>query len=149
FVADERAATPTAAAVRVSPDRLLSLQQLARTIQRLRRAMRATAERSEQRLDMAARLLRSPAQQWHERMQRVERATTRLERSMRQDLQRAQSRLQLAARALRPPAVALPAQRLASLRDALVRAERRLLEDAARRADRHADALASYNPRAV
>jgi exodeoxyribonuclease VII large subunit len=149
FVADERAPTPTAAAVLVSPDRLHSLQQLARAAQRLRRSMRATIERGEQRLDMAARLLRSPAEQWRERMQRVARAVTRIERAMQHDVQRAQGRLQLAERSLRPPSRDLAEQRLAALRDALARAQRTLQEDAGGRIDRQAAALASYNPRAV
>ncbi len=149
FVADERAPTPTAAAVLVSPDRVQSLQRLARAAQRLRRAILATTERGEQRLDIAARLLRSPAEQWREREQRLERAASRMERSMRQDVQRAHGRLLLASRSLRAPSIDLPGQRLATLRDALARAQRKRLEDAGQRVDRQAAALASYNPRAV
>jgi len=50
---------------------------------------------------------------------------------------------------LRAPRLELPAQRLTGLRDALVRAERSLLEEAVRHAQARAGALALVNPKSV
>lgn len=149
FVADARAPTPTAAAVLVSRERAESLQQLRRMAQRLQRVVQITGEREEQRLDLAARLLRSPSQQLLERMERVSRAATQLGQSMQQTLHRQQARLVLAGRSVRAPALALPMQHLGALRNALVRAQRRLLEESDRTIERQADTLALVNPRAV
>jgi exodeoxyribonuclease VII large subunit len=68
---------------------------------------------------------------------------------MQQQHHRRESRLQMAGRSLRPPRLDLPAQRLAGLRDALVRAERSLLEEAVRSAQARAGALALVNPKSV
>ena len=149
FVADARAPTPTAAAVLVSREREESLQHLRRIVQRLRRVVRLSTERGEQRLDLAARLLRSPSEQLRERMARLARAATALRQCMQQNLQRQRAQVVLASRSLRPPVFDLPAQRLASLRDAMVRAQRGLLEEAEREISSRAAALSSVNPKSV
>ena len=50
---------------------------------------------------------------------------------------------------MRPPALPVQAQRLAGLRDAMARTQRRLLQDAGREVANRAAALASVNPKAV
>ena len=149
FVADARAPTPTAAAVLVSRERAQSVQHLHRIVQRLQRLMQFSTERGEQRLDLASRLLRSPSQQLLERAARLARAAKRLGQSMQQNLHRRQAQLELASRSVRPPGLALSAQRLVGLHDALVRAQRRLLEEAGRTVERQASTLVLVNPRAV
>ncbi len=149
FVAAARAPTPTAAAVLVCREREESLEQLRRLGQQLQRTLRLALERGEQRLDLASRLLRSPSQQLRERVALLARCSQRLAQATQQQLHRRESRLLLAGRSLRPPRLDLPAQRLAGLRDALVRAERSLLEEAVRHAQARAGALALVNPRSV
>ena len=149
FVATARAPTPTAAAVLVCREREESLEQLRRLGQRLQRALQLALERGEQRLDLASRLLRSPSQQLRERVALLVRTGARLAQAMQQHLHRRESRLLLAGRSLRAPRLELPAQRLAGLRDALVRAERSLLEEAVRSAQARAGALALVNPKSV
>ncbi len=149
FVADARAPTPTAAAVLVSREREESVQHLRRVGERLQRAMRAASERREQRLDLAARLLRSPSQQLRERLTRLARAAAQLTQGMRQSLQRREGRLVLATRSVRAPQLALPTGRLAGLQEALIRAQRRRLDEAGRDIEHRGATLASVNPRAV
>jgi exodeoxyribonuclease VII large subunit len=149
FVATARAPTPTAAAVLVCREREESLEHVRRLAQQLQRTLRLVLERGEQRLDIASRLLRSPSQQLRERVALLARRSERLAQAAQQQLQRRQSRLLLAGRSLRAPRLDLPAQRLAGLRDALVRAERSLLEEAVRHAQARAGALALVNPKSV
>jgi exodeoxyribonuclease VII large subunit len=149
FVATARAPTPTAAAVLVCREREESLEHLRRLWHRLRRILQLSLERGDQRLDLAARLLRSPSEQLQERFARLARLTGRLDQSMQQNLHRREARLLLARRSMRPPSLALPAQRLGGLRDALVRAQRSLLEEAVRSAQARAGALALVNPKSV
>jgi exodeoxyribonuclease VII large subunit len=68
---------------------------------------------------------------------------------MQQGLQRRKTQLAMAARSLQQPQVALPSQRLASLRDAMARAQRARLEEAHRALSGRAGALSSVNPKAV
>ena len=149
FVAAARAPTPTAAAVLVCREREESIEQVRGLAQRLLRVLQLAIERGEQRLDLASRLLRSPSQQWHERVALLARTAARLGQSQQQGMQRREARLLLAGRSLRPPRLHLPVQRLAGLRDALVRAERSLLEEAVRKAQASAGALALVNPKSV
>jgi exodeoxyribonuclease VII large subunit len=62
FVADLRAATPTAAAAAASPDREALLSHLAREASRLSRACARLVENAAQRVDVAARRLLTPAE---------------------------------------------------------------------------------------
>ncbi len=149
FVATARAPTPTAAAVLVCREREESLEQLKRLGHRLQRVLQLSLERGEQRLDLASRLLRSPAQQLRERIALLTGTAARLGQAMQQQLHRRESRLLMSSRSLRSPRLALPVQRLAGLRDALVRAERNLLEEAVRTAQARAGALALVNPKSV
>ena len=149
FVAAARAPTPTAAAVLVCREREESIEQVRGLAQRLLRVLQLSVERGEQRLDLASRLLRSPSQQLRERVALLARTAARLGQSQQQGMQRREARLLLAGRSLRPPRLDLPVQRLAGLRDALVRAERSLLEEAVRKAQASAGALALVNPKSV
>src|SRR5690606_13349428 len=78
FAADLRAPTPTAAAVAASPDRAELLAALERQLQRLSRAFSRGHEQREQRLDLAARLLKPPSAIWAERGARLAQLAQRL-----------------------------------------------------------------------
>jgi exodeoxyribonuclease VII large subunit len=62
FVADLRAATPTAAAVAASPDRAALDERVAQMRRRLQRDLRRIVETASQRLDAASRRLLTPAE---------------------------------------------------------------------------------------
>ena len=149
FVATARAPTPTAAAVLVSREREESLEQLRRLAHRLQRVLQLSLERGEQRLDLASRLLRSPSEQLRERVGAGGAGGRRARAG--DAAAAAAARVPAAAgRPLGAPArLALPVQRLAGLRDALVRAQRNLLEEAVRSAQARAGALALVNPKSV
>lgn len=78
FVADRRAATPTAAAAEATADRADAVGVLASRAERLRRAWLASFERLEQRLDLSARVLRPPSALARERSLRLEGLVARL-----------------------------------------------------------------------
>ena len=75
LVADVRAATPTAAAETVAPERDALLDALAATAQRMRARVEQRLQTHAQRLDTAAARLARPAQAlgaWRERLQRLQ-----------------------------------------------------------------------------
>ncbi|MCL4747509.1 MAG: exodeoxyribonuclease VII large subunit [Burkholderiaceae bacterium] len=78
FVADHRAATPTAAAQAAVPDRRGLLERCAALALGLARGFERSAATREQRVDTAARLLRPPSAQWRERARRLESIEWRL-----------------------------------------------------------------------
>lgn len=171
FVADVRAPTPTAAAELVSTDRRESLQRLRHQRVRLQQAMQRQLERLEQRLDMAERLLRSPARQLQahgqrleqlaERLQRwplqelprqemrVERLAERLQRAMASRLAESQGRWQRAADTLRPPSTDAAGFRLAQAEQRLTHAARGCWQRAAARLEMAENSLALISPLAV
>ena len=71
FVADQRAATPTAAAQLIVPERQELLQLLRQTEQRLARAMQRQAERVMQQLDLLQHRLVHPAQRLQQQAQHL------------------------------------------------------------------------------
>ena len=81
FVADLRAATPTAAAELASPDQPRMLTQLVSLAERSRRLLMRRLNSSEQRLDEVQRRLRSPEQRLSQRMSELMRLARRLQRS--------------------------------------------------------------------
>jgi exodeoxyribonuclease VII large subunit len=93
FVADMRAATPTAAAELASPDRLMLLQQLQQASMRLQRVMQHQLSQKTQTLDFLARRLISPQQQLALQQQQCQQLQQRLGLLMQQQLQRQQQRL--------------------------------------------------------
>ena len=78
FVADARAATPTAAAAAASPDRAALLETVDGYRRRLRRDMARIVERLEQRLDHASRRLLTPAERLDRDRERVKALARRL-----------------------------------------------------------------------
>ncbi|TXT26644.1 MAG: exodeoxyribonuclease VII large subunit [Gallionellaceae bacterium] len=78
FVADLRAATPTAAAQAATPARLELLQRLNQTAQRLGRAKLRLFERAMQQLDMVQRRLVHPAQRLSQQTQFLDHLQRRL-----------------------------------------------------------------------
>jgi exodeoxyribonuclease VII large subunit len=82
FVADLRAATPTAAAVAASPDRETLLEQLAATRRRLERDMERKLERGMQRVDLARRRLLTPAERLARSRERLAEYGRRMRRAL-------------------------------------------------------------------
>ena len=121
FVADLRAATPTAAAVAASPDRAGLVDQLGAVRRRLARDLRRIVETAGQRLDVASRRLLTPAQRIEHDRERLAQHARRLRRAMpdmiagRREVERAAKRL--AAGATR--AATERARRIAALRASL------------------------------
>jgi len=138
FVADLRAPTPTAAATLVVPDRLELLDQARARARRLSLAMDRLQQVREQRLDLAARLLRSPAAYWQGRALALHGLATRLQAATRGALHGPGVRLARASAALRPPRIAASATRLDAAADRLSRAAAVFV----RRRSEHAEALA-------
>lgn len=81
FVADQRAATPTAAAQLVAPERQELLQRLLHAAQRLARGRQRQAERVMQQLDFLQRRLVHPAQRMQQQAQYLDRLRQRLYRA--------------------------------------------------------------------
>lgn len=115
FVADLRAATPTAAAQAVVPQRGEMLARLAQYQARLRRAVQHRLEQGWQGLDLIQRRLLHPAQRVQLQRQRLEEWERRLRVAAHTALQRQQQRWQR------------QASRLFAVRPAVARAEERLV----------------------
>ena len=81
FVADQRAATPTAAAQLVAPERQELLQRLRHAAQRLIRGRQRQAERVMQQLDFLQRRLVHPAQRMQQQAQHLDQLRQRLYRA--------------------------------------------------------------------
>lgn len=94
FVADERAATPTAAAARVSGDRTAWLQAIGDRLKALARAFKSIVGERAQRLDLAARMLseRSPQRRLQNARERLARARKELRRNSREAMTRRRER---------------------------------------------------------
>ena len=149
FVADVRAPTQTGAAMRAVPDRLERLAALARDRHRLVQAWRRHAERREQRLDHATRLLRPPSLQWAQRVARLDQLTRRLAiAGERAGSQRAR-RLATLAGGLRPPEVSLRRARLDGAGRAFAAALRGRLDTVASRLAHAGASLELVSPRGV
>jgi exodeoxyribonuclease VII large subunit len=151
FVADLRAATPTAAATLAVPDRVALLGVVAQVGQRLARAYGHGTDNRAQRVDLAARRLVHPAARLAQQSESTRRLAERLARAftvrrdtLAQRVAVAQARL---ARELRAP---MPqAQRLAAASRELAKVGRDRLARFRGDVERLADALAHLNPAAV
>jgi exodeoxyribonuclease VII large subunit len=121
FVADLRAATPTAAAVAASPDRAALAGQVALLRRRLARDLRRIVETGAQRLDAASRRLLTPAQRLAHDRERLAQHARRLRRAL-PDVERAGRDLERLARRLAAAATRGAVERarhLAALRASL------------------------------
>lgn len=94
FVADARAATPTAAAEMLSPDARQWLQNFERTEARIEKLVRDRLQQYEQRLDLTSRRLVHPGQQIRAALKQLYSLSNRLQRLARNRITRAQDRLQ-------------------------------------------------------
>ncbi|MFP5406789.1 MAG: exodeoxyribonuclease VII large subunit, partial [Gammaproteobacteria bacterium] len=149
FVADLRAATPTAAAELVAADRRELARAVRRLAERLQVAQRRVLDRAGQRVDTSVRLLRSPSEQWRDRARRVMALAQRLAAARGgQDLRRSAAVERAAAR-LRVPRADLAGQRLASLERRLHGAIGEITSRARHRLEAAADTLALVSPQAV
>jgi exodeoxyribonuclease VII large subunit len=105
FVADVRAATPTAAASEAVPARDDLLARVDRVALRLAQRRERVHQALEQRLDLAARQLRSPAAYWQGRAVQLHTLASRLQRAAGVRLERSADRLRFAGSRVRPPPV--------------------------------------------
>lgn len=155
FAADVRAATPTAAAEYLVPDRQALLRDLARQATRLRAAAERTLERRAQRIDRLGISLRAhdPERRLALHGERLAGLRQRLQHAATAAITRHRRRLEsLAPRiAARHPAqrTALAAQRLRQIGEALGHAGPRSLERPRQRLALLARALATVSPRAT
>ena len=125
FAADLRAATPSAAAELVSPDRQQQRQQLQQAAERLGAALRWQLGQYRQQLARAEHRLQlqHPARRLEQRQQRLDELAIRLRQSMGQQLQGARYRLQRDEQALSHLS---PQRRLAAARQQLAHQQHRL-----------------------
>lgn len=127
FAADLRAATPSAAAELVSPDRQQQRQQLQQISGRLAAALRLQLAQSRQQLARSEHRLQlqHPARRLEQRQQRLDELAMRLRQSISQQLQHSQYRLQRDEQALSHLS---PQRRLAAARQQLAHQQHRLLQ---------------------
>ncbi len=151
FVADQRAATPTAAAELAAPARSEILAALRRSGQSLRRQMRFSLEAKAQRVDSLAGRLQSPADRLAASAARLGLARARLRAAFAHTTREAEWRLSHAARRLAAalPNLQLIGQRVEQSEAALRRAAARRLEGLAEELARLTLGLAHLDPGAV
>lgn len=149
FVADVRAATPTAAAELVAPDRRELGRVAGRLAERLQHAMMRTLERAGQRFDSSVRLLRPPSALWRDRARRTAMLAQRLASAEASQRLRRSAALERLAAGLRAPRTELAGQRLAALERRLAAAMRDRRERAGQRLGAAAAALELVSPQAV
>ena len=82
FVADVRAATPTAAAELLSPDRNQLIRQIEQQEKQLVRRMSRILEQSQQQLDFMAKRIRHPKERIEQQQNQLEQLKRRLQQSM-------------------------------------------------------------------
>lgn len=151
FVADLRAATPTAAAQAATPDRAALQQRLQQAAQRLARSQQGQLQRSMQQLDYLQRRLVHPAARAQQQRQHLEHLRQRLSGALAYGVQRQHWRWQTASRRLlaASPDVATQQQRQIELAVRLRVAAHRLLSQRQARLDTLAQHLIYLDPRQV
>ncbi len=95
FVADHRAATPTGAAVTVSPDRFNLMANLETINKNLQRSLKGLIDRQAQKLDYISRRLVAPADRVRGQLERIQGLKYRLSSSYQKVLYVAQNRLKM------------------------------------------------------
>jgi len=151
FVADARAATPTAAAVMVSPDAGELARRLVALRERLRRAQQRLLEQRMQRTDIAARRLVHPGARAREQAAALDHLRWRLAAAMQRRQAARALALERAALALAQsaPDTRTPAVRLERLARRAAHAAERRLAQAGARLERAQASLGHLNPLAV
>lgn len=151
FVADLRAATPTAAAELVSQHWVEAAQRFDHLAPRLGVAMHNRLARDMQKLDDRAARLASPARQFELQRRRLALLSARLSHARQRTLAGAQQALHRVLQRLQGARPELPAARwrLAQSEQRLATATRRMLEQRRHRLHRLADQLQALNPHAV
>jgi exodeoxyribonuclease VII large subunit len=91
FVADVRAATPTAAAELLSPDRTQLIRQIEQQEKQLVRRMSRILEQSQQQLDFMIKRIRHPTERIEQQQNQLEQLKRRLQQSMQRALAEQQS----------------------------------------------------------
>jgi exodeoxyribonuclease VII large subunit len=119
FVADLRAATPTAAAELATLDRDVLLADIDYFAERLQALQDRRIYAAQQTLDSLTARLQSPSRQWHNRNDALNKNAARLLLASKVQLQRLDARLGSAASRLRFPSLQAKEERLLSLRVAL------------------------------
>ena len=149
FVADVRAATPTAAATAAVPARVDLLARVAASAARLSQRRERVQQALEQRLDLAGRQLRSPAAYWQERASGLRALAVRLQRAGAVRIGRADDRLHFAASRLREPPVEGARQQLQRLALRLARGGAAVLAQQSDRLDAGGHKLELISPQSV
>jgi exodeoxyribonuclease VII large subunit len=151
FVADQRAATPTAAAELATPARAELIAHLVQLRQALRRQMQSALEARAQRLDSMAGRLQSPADRLAANSARIGTARVRLAAALALCTRNAEWRLSHAARRLAAamPNLGVLQQKAAQLETSLRRATPQRLAAIAEELARLSLALTHLDPAAV
>ncbi len=149
FVADFRAATPTAAASLAAPDRALLLREVNSLSDQLSGSTARIRNQARQRLDYAQRLLRSPRERLTEQNRQIEQCWQRLGSRMATRLRVDQHRVALAWSQLSAPNSRLAEQNLAKSAQRLKMAVQHLTQTEHTRLKSTIAALNLVSPRAV
>ena len=151
FVADARAATPTAAAALVAPDRVAAGHRLRELAGRLRRSGAHAVEHPMQRVDGLARRLVHPAARLEQQRGEARAIAARLARAFDHRLVVLDAQFARAVLRVRTQLRTEPAgtRRLAQARERWARSAGAGLDAALRRAGAAAQALAHLNPQSV
>ena len=151
FVADLRAATPTAAAQAVSPDRVALSQGLQQQAHRMRRAWDGRVQRVEQKLDYLQRRLVHPAARAQQQLQHLAHLQQRMGGALALGAQRQQWRIQRIGQRLQAarPDVERLSARLEVLEGRLQRALPQQMKQRRERLDALAQHLRHLDPQHV
>jgi exodeoxyribonuclease VII large subunit len=149
FVADLRAATPTAAAIAAVPDQSQYQEQLKQIARSLSTEFHNLVDRQWQRLDFAIRLLRSPQDQLAQQTSRLEQLQQRLTRSFATGFSKNVSRVEHAQARLRKPSAALARGQMMQLQARLVREMQQQLTSRRSRFEALAENCRLVSPQAV
>ena len=149
FVADVRAPTPTAAASAAAPDWAAQVDAVNAYAQAIARRMRRKIDNLKQRLDFAARLLRSPADQLLIQRRQLQERQSRLQVAIHRRLQSGASDVDRVQRVLRLPSTKAARLRLVQLSQRLIRANTVVAGHREAQMTRLAQSLRLVNPLAI